>query len=564
MEYDFKAARKKAKTVRIINGTKYYYDEDLAQAVVDFFPRFLRHEKGALAGKPFVLAPWMEQVARKVYGWRVWKTGFRRYRTVWVEIGRKNAKTDFGGGLAIFEMIGKPVPGGEFYAIATDEDQARILWQRAYDMIHGTDDFHPLRKYFYLVKTCIWLGAVRASFRFLTGSKRGKHGKHPSAMFVDEAHEVQDDTVYRVIHQGSVQSPDYIEWMFTTAGERSGFGWQMAQKARKIRDGVIKDETFLVALYCADDDCDPFDEEQWKKANPLYDSSPTLRTYLKNEAEEAKTSPRILSFFKRYHLGLWTDKTSPWLDMGRWDACASGNRRDWQEFEKQLAGRPCYGGLDLASVTDITSLVWVFPPDDDEDMDSRDYGGKWKILCRFWVPEESIARRQGEGIEYEKWVASGALKTTSGDITDYNVIKAQILKDIETFDYQGLAFDRWNSSQMIIDLGDEIGEDETGSNRLYRFGQGYQSMNTPTRELERLVIGGLLDHGHHPVLRWMANNVCVVSDDAQNYKVSKKRSAEKIDGIVSTIMGLGLAMTPQDDDRPAGTYLDDQTELVIL
>jgi phage terminase large subunit-like protein len=84
---------------------------------------------------------------------------------------------------------------------------------------------------------------------------------------------------------------------------------------------------------------------------------------------------------------------------------------------------------------------------------------------------------------------------------------------------------------------------------IVAFGQGYASMNAPTKKLEELVLSGKILHGGHPVLRWMAGNVSLEQDAADNWKPSKKKSRERIDGIVALIMAIDRATT-----QPSSVY----------
>jgi phage terminase large subunit-like protein len=104
-----------------------------------------------------------------------------------------------------------------------------------------------------------------------------------------------------------------------------------------------------------------------------------------------------------------------------------------------------------------------------------------------------------------------------------------------------VAIDRWNATQLATQLSGDGFE-------MIAFGQGYASMSAPTKKLEEVVLARRLRHGGHPVLRWMAGNVSIEQDAADNWKPSKKKSCERIDGIVALVMGLDLAAR-EDNSR---------------
>ena len=207
--------------------------------------------------------------------------------------------------------------------------------------------------------------------------------------------------------------------------------------------------------------------------------------------------------------------------MEKWDACSTevGN----------LEGRDCWAGLDLSSTTDLSALVLVFPDDD-----------RFAVLPFFWVPEEGARRRERrDRVPYVQWIREGHIDATPGEVIDYDRIRRRVNELGERYAIREIAIDRWNATQLATQL-------EGDGFEVVAFGQGYASMNWPTKKLEELVLGGRLAHGSNPVLRWMASNVSIEADAADNWKPSKKRSIERIDGIVALVMALGGATTGPD------------------
>jgi phage terminase large subunit-like protein len=97
-----------------------------------------------------------------------------------------------------------------------------------------------------------------------------------------------------------------------------------------------------------------------------------------------------------------------------------------------------------------------------------------------------------------------------------------------------IALDRWNATQLATQL-------EGDGFEMVAFGQGYASMNWPCKKLEELILGGRIARTGDPVLRWMAGNVSIEKDAADNWKPSEKKSVERIDGIVALIMAVDRA-----------------------
>ncbi len=515
-----------------------WFDAAAADAACAFFPTYLRHTEAEWAGRPFELQRWQrDDVIRPLFGWKR-ADGTRLYRQCYLEVGRKNGKTELAAGVALLALLGDGEYGGQGYSAAVDKDQAKIVFHKAGVMVGLSEQ---LAEQIEVFKTSLYCAELMASFKPLSSTPASKHGFSPSVAVADEVHEWPSGELQDVIHKGMAARRQPLEFFTTTAGQLGrGYGWELHRYALQVRDGIIEDPTFLPVIYAADEDDDWTDERTWAKANPNLGVSIKL-DFLRAEFAKARLLPRLENEFKRYHLNLWTEQQTRWLPLEDWDACSAdpGDPDRWRALEAELAGRECWGGLDLASTRDITALVWLFPPDDRDDPAAR-----WPVLWRFWVPAANVRTRfEQDRVPYADWARAGALSLTEGNVTDYRVIKAQVAADAERFQVRELAIDRWNASQVAVELADE-------GITIAMFGQGFASMGAPTKELERLVMGHRLEHGNHPVARWMAGNACVVQDPAGNIKPAKDKSSEKIDGIVAAIMALGRATVAEAPAAP--------------
>lgn len=512
-----------------------WYDERAAEAAVQFFARHLKFTTGEWAGRPFVLAPWQaDKIIRPLFGWKR-DDGARLYRRCYVEIPRKNGKTELGAGVAILCLLGDAEMGGQGYALASKESQARIVFSMAQQMIAQSP---VLSASIELLKSACYCPSLNASFKPLSGLPKGTHGFNCSFMIGDELHEWPDDRLYKFVHQSTGARRQPLEFLITTAGTRRGFGWEMHCHARKVLDGVIDDPELLVVIYGADAEDDWQDEKTWRKANPNLGISPKLG-YMRSEARLAKESIRYENDFRRYHLNQWVEQDVRWLPMDKWRACAGPV--EWRALAKFLRGRKCFGGLDLSATTDVTALLLMFPPGDGLE--------QWTALPRFFIPEARMEERvRRDRVPYDTWSGIGAIEPTPGNVVDYNRVRQRIEEDAGEYQIMAIGVDRWNSSQMVIDL------QEQGAPVVW-FGQGFASMSAPSKMLEGLVVSKGLAHGGHPVLEWMASNVAAKTDPAGNIKPDKAASTDRIDGIVAMIMGLGMSIS---DEVEGPSYLDSQ------
>lgn len=508
---------------------EYWFDEKAADAAAGFFPRHLTFTAGEWAGRPFVLEGWQEHdIIRPLFGWKR-ADGTRRYRRVIVWVPRKNGKTELAAGVALLALIGDGLLGGQVFSIAVSEDQARLVFTTAAQMVVNSQ---ALSAKLETLKTAIYCPELNAGFRYLTGKPRGKHGLKMSGLIGDEVHEWPDDQLYTFVHQSSASQRQPIEMLISTAGISSGYGWELWQECLAILADPMRDPETLVVVYAAGKEDDWTLPETWAKANPNLGVSVKI-DYLRAECNRARELPRLENDFRRYHLNQWVEQSTRWISMPVWDENRLETGWDDPAFEDRLVGRRCYGGLDLSTVSDMTALAYVFPPVGDE---------RWAVLVRPFVPSDAIeVRSRRDRAPYDIWAQQNALVATPGNAVDYDWIFDQAQRDAERFDLACLAVDRWNAEWLVQKMR-EIGIE------AMLFGQGYASLSAPTKQMERLLISRMLDHGGHPVARWCAGNVAVATDPAGNIKPDKKKSTERIDVIAAIVNALGAAMIGMEDD----------------
>lgn len=519
------------------------WDEDEAVRNVRFFS-LLKHYKGTRwAGRPLTPEAWQEHcILAPLFGWyreasRA-KGGVRRFRTGYVEIPRKNGKTTIASGLANQGLIADGEPGAEVYAAATKRDQATILFRDAQQTLGP-----KLRKVVKLFKNSIVFPQSNSTFQPLSSDYNSLDGLNTHRAVIDELHAHKTRDLFDVLltSTGARQHPMILA--ITTAGfDRSSICWEQREEVRNILEGHKENDAYFGFVSTTDKDDDWTDPEVWWKANPNLRISLEEST-LADECKTAVDSPAAENNFRRKHLNQWTEQAVRWLSMHAWDAC------DGEVDREELRGRECWAGLDLASTRDVNSLVLVFPFE----------GGRYKLLPFFWVPEDAKDERgRQDRTQVMNWASKGLIKKTEGDTVDYSAIAEDLMVLSSEFNIQMLGFDPWGPAAAFVQI---LQAEGFPYDKLKAYRQNISMMAAPTKEFERLVLSGKLDHGGNPVLRWMASNVSVKADSSDNLKPDKAKSADKIDGIVASIMALGLAMS--EETIPAGTYYEDN-ELEML
>jgi len=500
------------------SATEFAFDKRAADVSVAFFQRLLHHTKGEWSGEPFELQSWQrDDIIRPLFGWKR-SDGTRRYRRAYIEIPRKNGKSTLAAGLALLLLFADSEPGAEIYSCAVDRDQAAIVFEMAKAMVEASPQ---LQKYADIFKRSIVVPSTRSSYKVLSADAPSKHGLNAHGIVFDELHAQPNRELWDVMttSMGARRQPLLVA--ITTAGyDRESICWEQHEYARQVLNGTVEDPSFFAYVAAAEEKDDWLDPATWRKANPAY--GVTVKTeYLATEANRAKQVPAYQNTFRRLHLNQWTQQDTRWLDLNAWDACAM------PVSENDLAGRLCYGGLDLATTTDIAAFSLVFPPEEE--------GEPYQIIMRFWVPRDNLVERgRRDRVPYDAWVRDRQMYATGQNATDYASIMAEINALSERYNIREVAFDRWGAIQMVQML-------EANGMTMVAMGQGMASMSPPTKELLRLVLDKKIAHGGHPVLRWMADNMVVRTDPAGNIKPDKDKSREKIDGMVAMIMALDRA-----------------------
>lgn len=515
-----------------------HYDKKKADRAVTFIEN-LCHTKGKWAGTPFWLLPWQEQLIRDIFG-IVKPDGNRQFRTAFVEICKKVGKSELAAAVALYLLYADNEPSAEVYGAAADRQQASIVFDVAKQMVEMSPALMKRSKLMGATKRIVNYSNA-GYYQVLSAEVGGKHGFSVSGLVFDEIHTQPNRQLYDVLTKGSSdarQNP--LHFIITTAGnDRHSIAYELHTKAVDILEGRRVDPTFYPVVYGLKDDEDWEDEANWYKVNPSLGYTVDIER-LRDAYREAKQNPADEITFKWLRCNMWVSSTVAWIPDAIY---MRGNEPIDMDA---LAGRDCYAGLDLSSTGDITALVLIFPPRDEEE--------KYVLLPYFWIPEETIPRRvKANSVPYDIWEKQGYIMSTEGNVIHYDFIEKFIMDLSEKYHILEIAVDRWNATQMIQNLE---GEGFT----IVPFGQGFSSMSAPTKEFYRLLMEGRIIHGGNPVLRWMAGNVVIDTDPAGNIKVTKAKSKEKIDGIVAAIIALDRCIRQEGQ---SGSVYDERGLLVF-
>lgn len=496
------------------------YDEERADFAVNFI-ECLCHTKGTWAGKPFLLLDWQEQIIRDLFG-IVKPNGYRQFNTAYIEIPKKNGKSELAAAVALLLCCGDGEQRAEIYGCAADRGQATIVFDVAADMVRMCPALNKRCKILTSQKRIIYT-PTNSFYQVLSAEAYSKHGFNIHGVVFDELHTQPNRKLFDVMTKGSGDARmQPLYFLITTAGtDTNSICYETHQKAVDILEGRKQDSTFYPVIYGAGTDEDWTDPKVWKKANPSIGETIGMDK-VKAACDSARQNPGEENSFRQLRLNQWVKQAVRWMPMEKWDACA------FPVNPEELEGRVCYGGLDLSSTSDLTSFCLVFPPEDDME--------PYYILPYFWLPEETLPLRVSrDHVMYDVWERQGYIQTTEGNVVHYGFIEKFIEQLGDKYNIREIAFDRWGAVQMVQNL-------EGMGFTVVPMGQGFASMSPPTKELMKLTLEKKIAHGGHPVLRWNMDNIFIRTDPAGNIKADKSKSTEKIDGAIAVIMALDRAI----------------------
>ncbi len=519
-----------------------------AQSYIDFFETFLRHTMGAFADKPFDPLPWQKFILWNLYGWHR-DDGTRRFNYAYLAVGRKNGKTTLLAGMALAGLVMDMEHAAEIYFAATKREQAKIGFNETFRMATAKT---PLKKYLDARKHDILFPKINARLTYLSSDKSTMDGMNPHLAICDEYHAHATDEVSNVLRSGMQSRRNPMHITITTAGfSIGGPCHQMQKSVKQILDGVKTDDAQFGIIYELDDGDEWTDEKNWPKANPSMGETVSIKL-LQNQFQQARNmgGSRITEF-KTKHLNLWVQASKTWIDDKYLMECVHDSPID-------LRNRECFWGLDLASVSDMTALIGIFP-----------IGDEIHVRGHYFMPSDAINRalQNDSGHIYGEFQELENMHITDGNVTDYASIR-RILSGVyvtphgheidnssimHRYNVKNVAFDRYNSTQIAIDLTDD-------GVPVVPYGQGFVSMSPPAKMLEILIRTKQLRFDGDPVLRWALQNVELRTDPAGNIKPDKQKSGGKIDPIVALCMAIGERM--KQNAQPQIT--DDMLTIVSL
>lgn len=513
----------------------YFFDNKEADIAVLFigglFECYAR-----MSGKEVELQTFQAFIVAQLFGWKRMGTDRRRFRKAYIEIARKNGKSFFAAAIGLYMQLMDGEFKPEIYSAALKRDQAKKVYESARDLLKAA------RKYSKYIKSITKISVGDNTMKITSTHNSGvfkplgkdansEEGSNPSCGIIDEYHLHVTNVMLAMLETGMVQRENPLLLIITTAGHNTALPcFPYRENLKKILLGQQDLENTFVIIYSLDKNDDWTDPKNWRKANPSLGSILRIEA-LKEEYDktliegESKTRE-----FRVKQLNQWLNEAEGWMTDERWKKCAAKFDYD------KLLGRICYGGLDLASVRDLTALAFIFPPMED--------GEKWRIIIKYFVPDETLRDpKKNDGlIQYRQWAKDGWLTVTDGNVQDYKVIEGAILDAANKYKLARVGYDRNKSYKLVPELIESGVE-------MSPVPQTFYGLSEPMKNIERIVYGQDFEHDDNPITNWMLGNVAVMIDGNENIKIDRKNKKDKIDGIAAMIDAMNVVINNFAEDQ---------------
>jgi phage terminase large subunit-like protein len=513
-----------------------YWDLDAANRAIGYFEDVLCLNGGQFEGKAFVVLDWQAFVIGSLFGWKG-SDGFRRFRVAYVETAKGSGKSPLAAGIGLYGLTADNEPRAEVYAAATKKDQAQILFRDAIAMVDQSPQLAG-RLAISGSKGKEWNLAYNRTSSFFRpiSADDGQSGPRPHMALLDEIHEHKTGHVVEMMRAGTKSRSQALIFMITNSGtDKRTVCWEYHEYGSQVCAGQLEDDSFFAFICGLDILDDPFkDESCWEKVNPsLRAGIPGLK-YVREQVTQARGMPSKEALVRRVNFCQWTESSSPWISAAVWFGCKPVETMDVSRYY----GRSGVAGLDLSSTQDLTALVVLLDPTEEDP--------KHRLLPFFWLPGDGLhTKADKDRVPYLAWRDAGHLKALPGRAINKKAVLHQLSELCANLDIREIAYDRWR----IEDLKALIEEEGLSLPPLSAFGQGFKDMAPAVDEFERLMIDQLIEHDNNPVMTWCMANAVLATDPAGNRKIAKERATGRVDGAVAAVMAIGISRTAVVEEK---------------
>lgn len=512
------------------------WDLEAANRAIGYFEDVLCLNGGKFEGKPFEVLGWQAFVIGSLFGWKG-SDGLRRFRVAYIETAKGSGKSPLAAGIGLYGLTADNEARAEIYAAATKIDQAKILFRDAIAMVDWSPQLAG-RLAISGSKGKEWNLAYNKTSSFFRpiSADDGQSGPRPHMVLLDEIHEHKTGHVVEMMRAGTKSRTQALIFMITNSGtDKRTVCWEYHEYGAQVSAGQLIDDSFFAFICSLDILDDPFkDEACWTKVNPSLDCGIPGLKYLREQVTQARGMPSKEALVRRVNFCQWTESSSPWISADVWFGCKPELTSDIARYH----GRTGVAGLDLSSTQDLTALVIVLDPTEDDPVH--------RLIPFFWLPGDGLhAKADKDRVPYLAWRDAGHLSALPGRAINKKAVLQRLSELCATFDIREIGYDRWRIEDLMALIADE----GHSLPPLKAFGQGFKDMAPAVDEFERLMLDQQIRHDNNPVMTWCMANAVLMSDPAGNRKIAKERATGRVDGAVAAVMAVGLLGTAQTEEQ---------------
>lgn len=513
--------------------SEYYLDSEKGMRPITFIENFVKHFKGKLAGKPFILDLWQQVIVFASFGFIHKEKKTRRFKEIILIIGRKNGKSSLSAAIALYLLYAEGESSPSLVSVATQREQAKIIFDTSKRYIKHSD---YLRKYGKTLISAIETPYNDGVFKPLASDSNSLDGLDLNGVFIDELHAIKDKGLYDVVVDGCGAREEPIIFVTTTSGtQRNGIYDLKYDEAKRILNGYkdkdgYTDNTILPFVYELDDNNEWKEEEMWEKANPALDSVKNRDT-LKEKVHRALHNPLLVNNLLTKEFNVPTSSEQAWLNFDEYNNETKFSLEDFK-------GSYGIGGVDLSKTTDLTAATMMFKKSNDDNI---------YFETMYWLPSETLEiREQEDKVPYKTWVDLGLLRVSDGSIVDYKDVTSWFVEMREKYGIYTLwvGFDAWAAGYWTDEMSAIVGRQN-----MIEIRQGSKTLSHPMQELEALFKSKKVIYNNNPLSKWNLSNVHVEMDNNGNIKPTKARRGkrQRIDGFASMLNAYVVYLSKEND-----------------
>lgn len=502
-----------------------YFDYQAVKKVINFVS-CCRHFKGKHANKPFLLEPWQQFIIAYIYGFKYRSDNLRVIRKSYIEMSRKNGKTALVAALSLYHLIADTEQGAEVYLAANSRDQVKkAAFPLCYNFSKSLD---PKSQVLTTFRDSIEFKLTKSTLKVLAADSTKLDGLDTSFFCMDEYHAASDTRLYEVLNSSTLNRTQPLQIIITTAGfNKNSPCYKEREIAIDVLNGCKSDDSNAIFIYSLDEGDEWDNPINWAKCTPNLGVTVT-RQGIENEVNKAKNNSSLEVGVRTKTINEWVDSSRVWIPE-RYLIDSTKIPVDISSFDPYT---PIYIGVDLAASSDLTCLSLLYVDSETDKYFFKNY---------YYLPQSALNEKENKEL-YRNWAHHKLINLTSGNVTDYNTITADLMQLSENLNISTIYYDRWNATQWAINSTNE-------GLPLQEFSQSIGSFNGATKELERLLLNNQVVIDNNDINRFCFRNVELATDTHGNCKPDKKRSKNKIDGVIAMIQALAAYL-----NRESFTY----------